>query len=394
MTHELRLASTDPASRLKWLLGAYYYHLDTEELRTVAANKSFNITDQPSRALAAYGQVTYSVTDPLRVTGGIRFSRIDKSVTGSRFTPGPSTANPTPIPFSADFKWNHVDWKVGADYDLTPNSMLYATVQTGYLGGGVNFFNSPLQSNEVKPENLLAYSLGMKNSFFGKTLRLNWEAFYYDWKNYQVGVFGVAAGTNIVFNAPKSRSYGFELDADWRITSNDHASLGFGYFHGKFTDFVVPRGVSSPVRDYVFTGYALPFAPNWTINGQYDHTFRLAGGSRLVATGSVQYTSKFWTSFSHGITRCVNVPPTVLTQDQCVDIGVLQPSLALVNLDLTWHSRDDRWNVSVWARNLTDKAIRTSGGDGGMTPAGIVTTLAASTLGPPRTYGARVGLSW
>lgn len=394
ITHEVRLTGTDTSSPLKWLTGLYYYSLDTAEVRTVAVNKVFDIPEQPTRTIAGYAQLTYELVDGLRFTGGLRYSKIEKSIRGARFRPGPASSNPAPIPFTADFEWDHVDWKAGVEYDLTPDSMLYASAQTGYLGGAVNFYNSPTQSNEVKPEELKAYIVGMKNSFLDNRLRLNWEAFYYDWRNYQVGLFNVAAGTSVVFNAPKSESYGFELDSDFRFTDDDRVSLAVGLFHGEFTDFIVPAGVSSPVRAYDFTGFDVPFAPRLSATFSYEHTFRLSNGSRLVANGLVQYTSSFWASFSHGITRCSNVPPAVLTQEQCVDQGLRQPRAAVVNLDLTWHSPDDEWELGIWARNLTDRPIRTSGGDGGMNALGVVTSRAATTLSPPRTFGVRLVKSW
>jgi iron complex outermembrane receptor protein len=390
-TQELRLANSDNNARFQWQVGAYYYELLTHAFRTVAANRAFAIPSQPNKSYAAYVQGTYAVSEPLRLTGGIRYGHINKQADGSRFGPGVTGAA---IPFSADFSWNHADWKVGAEYDVSPQSMLYANVQTGYLGGGVNFFNSPNQSNEVQPEKLLAYSIGSKNTLLDRRMRLNVEAFYYDWKNYQVGLFNVAAGTNVVFNAPKSESYGAEFDVQYAMTANDELSLAGGYFHGKFKDFIVPQGVSSAVRAYNFNGFAVPFAPTWSATFSYRHTFNLANGSSFDASTQVQYTSKFWTSFTHGITRCGSVPTTVLSQSACIDPGTLQPSAVLANADLTWRPANKRFSVGLWVRNITDKAVRASGGDGGMTSAGVVTTLAASTLVAPRTFGVRLAANW
>ena len=390
-THELRLASADPTSRLKWLAGLYYYELNTHAFRTVAANISFDIPKQPSKTYAGYLQTTYSLSDALRLTGGLRYSHIEKSARGNRFTPPPLR---TPIPFSAAFEWNHVDWKVGAEYDLTPDSMLYATVQTGYLGGGVNFFNSATLSSEVKPEKLLSYQVGMKNTLLDGRMRLNGEAYYYDWKNYQVGLLNVGAGTSVVFNVPKSEAYGVEFDLQYALTAHDELSLSGGYFHGQFKDFVVAPGVSSPVRGYNFNGFALPFAPDWSASLYYQHVFDLSNGSTINASAQVQYASSFWTSFSHGVTRCVNVPTAVLPQSACVDRGVLQPPSGIANLDLTWNSPDKRLSLGVWVRNVTEEVVRASGGDGGLSATGALTSRAATTLVPPRTYGVRLSANW
>ena len=391
-THELRLASANPDSRLQWLAGLYYYELDTHAWRTVAANIAFDIPDQPSKTYAGYLQTTYSLSDPFRITGGLRYSHIEKSATGRRFGPPPAR---TPIPFASSFDWNRIDWKLGAEYDLTPDSMLYATAQTGYLGGGVNFYVSATQSSEVKPEKLLSYQVGIKNTLLDGRMRLNGEAYYYDWKNYQVGLLNVGVGTSVVFNAPKSEAYGAEFDLQYALTSQDQVSLSGGYFHGEFKDFVVPQGVSSTVRGYNFNGFKLPFAPTWSATLYYQHVFELANGSTINASAQVQYASSFWTSFSHGITRCVNVPTAVLPQSRCVDrAGMLQPAYAVSNLDVTWHSPDKRLGLGVWVRNLTDEAVRASGGDGGLSATGALTSRGATTLAPPRTYGVRLTANW
>ena len=81
----------------------------------------------------------------------------------------------------------------------------------------------------------------------------------------------------------------------------------------------------------------------------------------INASAEVQYASSFWTSFSHGITRCVNVPTAVLPQSRCVDrAGMLQPAYAVSNLDVTWRSPDKRLGLGVWVHNLTDEAVRAS----------------------------------
>lgn len=394
ITQELRLANSD-SGKWQWLAGLYYWRLDTEEQREFFTSgiqlKNWDIPQVLNESYAAFGQLTYSLTDATRLTAGARLARDKKSGHGNTFGPPPAYVVPPARVFTADYTWNHVDWKVGVEHDLNSTSMLYAAVQTGFLGGAFQNFPNGLNglSNEVNPEKLLAFALGSKNSFAGGTFVFNGEAFYYDYKDYQTGLVSLAAGTNAFFNAPKAEVYGIDLEMQWAPTDADRLTLNAAAMHSEFTDFVVAQGVSSAVRAYDFNGYQLPNAPKLVATATYQHTFKFASGARVVPSITSQYSDGHWGNFSHGITRCSAVPPTVLTQDQCVDRALLQKSYTVTSVNLDFHSSSDRWRVGLFARNLENDNVLTSGGDAASPQARTATTWA-----PPRTYGAQFNVNW
>jgi iron complex outermembrane receptor protein len=69
--------------------------------------------------------------------------------------------------------------------------------------------------------------------------------------------------------------------------------------------------------------------------------------------------------------------------------GASEDAYTLLNLRLGVRSDDERWEVALWARNLTDKLYRTEvfGPGSGFLPGRI-------HYGPPRIYGLSASYNW
>jgi len=83
--------------------------------------------------------------------------------------------------------YSKITWHAGVDYDLTPQNLLYASVETGFKAGGF-FFSS--DNGVFKPETITAYTLGSKNRFLDNRLQLNLELYYWDYKDQQISHLG------------------------------------------------------------------------------------------------------------------------------------------------------------------------------------------------------------
>jgi iron complex outermembrane receptor protein len=394
ITQELRLGSTHTGP-LQWLTGLYYSRLDTQEYREFFAGgaqlRNYDVPQVLGISYAAFAQGTYSISDASRVILGARLARDQKSGYGNLYGPPPAYVVTPSRVFSADYTWNHVEWKASLEHDLSATSLVYVAAQTGFLGGAFQNFPNGLngQSNKVNPEKLLAFTAGSKNEFADGRIKLNAEAFYYDYKDYQVGLINLAAGTNAFFNAPKSRIYGLDFDSTFQLSSDDRLTLNFETMNPKFTNFYVAQGVSSPARGYDFNGYDLPHAPKFEVSGTLEHTFHLPNGGRLVPNLASQYSVGHWGNFSHGITRCAAIADAVLSQQACVDYGLRQKAYTMSDGNLTYYSPGDRWNLGLWVRNIENAAVLTSGGD-----AAAPTARTATTWSPPRTYGVQARVRW
>ena len=292
-THELRL-SNGPDGRWQWVGGAYSHRADHGFNVTVGtalpAPIGVNRFTNELKSEAVFGEATYSLTDDFRLTAGGRYSE-DRFI-GTFFgtTPPGSAANP--LRSSADVTTDNTDWKVSAEMDLrNDETLLYATIQTGYLMGGF------VQDGGIfDPETLIAYTVGAKNRFFDGRLQLNGEAFYYDYEDYQLtyvqGTFFAAQ------NAPAEVA-GIQLDMAMQVTDADTVTLTATAQDATILDRrLFPRnGVPSSIY-----GFELPNAPDLTATAGWEHAWGLsAGGASVGARRSTTTLATGWCSRTTGI---------------------------------------------------------------------------------------------
>ena len=79
--------------------------------------------------------------------------------------------------------------------------------------------------------------------------------------------------------------------------------------------------------------------PEWQINFGFDYELPVGDNMRLVLANDNQYSSSFLTILGRGDVR----PETV------------QPDALMIDLGLTLYGEDDRWQIGVYGKNLTDK---------------------------------------
>jgi iron complex outermembrane receptor protein len=267
--------------------------------------------------------------------------------------------SPVYTPFSFSHNWKHFDWKEGVEWDVGKQSMLYGSIQTGYTAGTFNpIENTAAFSNVVKPQTLLAFTVGAKNRFLDNRLQVNDEIFYYRYKDLLLSAFSGVTGTSTNYNAPRSTILGNELDVEYQLTQNDRVSLALGLLKGEIRDFTTDTG-----RD--FSGYTLPNAPTYTANLGVEHTARLTSGSNVVFRVDSLISHGYWALYSH-------------------DPYTYQKSYTKTSVNVTYHSRSDAWSVGVWGRNLENADTLAAAGVGGLPGP------SASYIDPPRTYGAKI----
>src|SRR5262249_52417556 len=147
-----------------------------------------------------FDQLTYSLTDSLRIIGGIRYSSEQQAEDplAEKFCPLPTYAS-VPLAALPTFSapdclvltqglsqgtWSNVSWKGGAAFDLSATTSGYATVTTGFKSGGVN--PGIADPETFAPEKVTSYELGLKTRLFDSRVSLNSALFYEDYRNLQV----------------------------------------------------------------------------------------------------------------------------------------------------------------------------------------------------------------
>ncbi len=371
---------------LTWVVGAYYFH-ETQDTFYSYTQGLFNqevYGDLDSKNYALFGQASYSVTPEFRVTGGARYTKEDKGQTGtvfcsSLFCPLPNVR----VPFDGDLSFDNISWKVGAEFDLAPRSMAYANISRGYKGGG---FSPIVAPNTFGTEKLTAYTVGIKNRFFGNKLQVNLEGFWWDYIGQQVGFLssgqvapGVTGSVFVTENIGKSTIKGLDLDVAYQVTSGVRLGARIGYLDAKANDFVyTPASVpfsacaisgAAPRVNVNCSGRDLPRSPKWSGTLTYDQTVDLPNDGAILLSAS----SRFSTSYSGSI--------FYLPEHQ-------QDGYTRTDASVTYQAPGKTWSLGAFVNNIEDKAVLTMAGTFSLMRVDYV------NLQPPRTYGVRATVNF
>lgn len=362
-SNEIRV-SNSAGSRLRWLGGLYQTDSRNHEFLDFGPNLSGDDYTTNWKGYAAYGQGTYSVTDSTRVTLGLRESQ-DRLVTNNGQVFFPTGAPPDfgrgIIPFSFDQSWTRLNWKAGFEQDLGRNSMLYAAAQTGFNPGTFDG-NAPNPGREVQPQTMLGYTAGVKNRLLNSRLTLNVEGYVYNYKNQIITAPNLSNGETALLNAPKSRTYGTEIDVAYAVTHDTKIHVTYGYLNAKFLDFEA-GSAAGPVN---YAGYALPFSPKSTADFGADHVFELGDRGSVTARFDTYASSSYWFTYD-------NLP------------GFMQGGYTRTDASIVYTFPNPNWQVGIWAKNLENKGVAASAGEvAGRSYPGVVYVDA------PRTFGARL----
>jgi outer membrane receptor protein involved in Fe transport len=239
---------------------------------------------------AIFGELTYALTDTLKVTGGFRY--FDNDSKNKTFLDVPlytSLSQPTNAKFQSGesktlFKGN-LAWR------FTEDGLAYATVSQGYRRGGSNAV--PLSGNFAedprwqiyKSDSVVNYEVGVKGRHDGLTYDL--AVFYVDWKDIQLNTATPNWGFYVVQNGGKARTYGLEAAISGHITPPLHYAVGYTYTKAELT-----ADMRDPLGSLVASnGAQLPGTPEHALTLSGDYTVQLGGDTYFVLRGSGYYQS-------------------------------------------------------------------------------------------------------
>lgn len=314
-----------------------------------------------AETLALFGRATWHITDRWHFTGGLRVSQEEKDA--ELFTTVDSTAPSqsiagfsflstvsTPIDDSFSRQSDNVDWLADLSYDWDENVMTFARFATGTKSGGFNAVSGSPEEREFDDETTISYELGVKATVLDSRLLVNISAFLSEIDDYQ---FQEQVETGIgtrVGNEAEVELRGIDLFVQAKPLPN--LTLGFGLM---YLD-------KAEITDGPEKGKPLPVAPDYSANLNATVFLPLPVGAAYLR-GDYSYMD------DHRTTNA----DELRTQD-------IQDRETL-NATLGW--RTERWNLSLWGKNLTDDEY-----------AGVTTATSQITgtdpyfLTPPRTYGA------
>ena len=194
------------------------------------------------KSWAAFGESYFDLNEKTKLTVGLRYTDEEKYIKTRTILLAP------PPPYFEQTKdWQKWTGKIGIDYypdiSWTDDTLLYATISSGYKGGGMNVGNEI--SPDFDPEELTAYEIGTKNQLFNNQLRANLTAFYYDYADLQLAQR--IAASAITTNADAT-VWGVEAEFNWAPTENWLLDLNLAYLDTEIGDFIT-TDASNPLQD-------------------------------------------------------------------------------------------------------------------------------------------------
>ena len=402
-THEARLTSTG-AGPFQYIAGIYL--LDEEidgdfrvGLTHFRFGPSFRVrfVDQglTNESAAAFLHTTYDLSEELRLTAGLRHTRDEKDKAGNPNDLGATADTATGsfqtvglengptfflAPQLANPQWNETTWKLGLDYQLTGNSLLYGYASTGFKAGGYNRGSQTMPGAPLvvyNPETVTAFEGGWKMTSASGRARLNIAAFAYDYKDLQLGqTFTNEAGTitNQTVNASDASVWGIELEAEALFGESGRGIFSLGYLSTEFDDFT---GVDDPLivgsQSLSATGNELTRAPQFTATVILEPVVWQFNGGSL--TPRLQFHSES------------DAYLAVLNRD-----FEKRDSFTRTDISVIYESAEQAWYAEAYVRNLEDDDVATYMECFDFRQLGVPVQQCERAYAAPRTWGVRVGL--
>jgi iron complex outermembrane receptor protein len=387
-SQEFQLKSPDDQF-LEWIGGVYFYHNNTVFENSVGFGvdrdrmcslfpagqrvafgftaactpgtalvgvASTDVFKQDANSVAGFGQATVNLTDRFSVTGGLRYTWDRK--TGFKWQPVNRGCSQCSAIFAADrVKSTKLTWLASTKFWVIPDEMqVYFTVATGFKSSGIN--GTPDRASggiltplTFSPENTKNYEVGTKMQLFDNRLMTNLSLYRMIISDFQTRTRTPSGVGNYTVNSGIIRHLGGELEVraepvEWlalglvasyldskQVTSSPAVAAGVA-IPGTVSCAPGVTGAACPSNHFV--GRPLASAPQWEFLVTGEVKFPVINtGTEWFVRSDVNYTGGQYYS-------------TDLNPIQ------YQQQYAVLNLRTGLRGGDGMWQVSLWARNVTN----------------------------------------
>ncbi|NIB43890.1 TonB-dependent receptor [Pseudomaricurvus alkylphenolicus] len=360
-SQEIRWSSTTEGP-LSYLVGLYYLQENTLRKESWPFQHARPSVQQDNRgnSFAAYGQFRYRWWDKLQLQVGARYTYDHKSLKQQGFSDNAPAVIQEDFSVESRDSWTDLSPFISLSYNHSDDLMLYSSVARGMKSGG--FQGAPSTEEQalrsIDPEFAWDLELGMKSQWLADLMRLNVAAFYTDYRDLQVVQFRTIDNYGVfeTNNAASATVKGIELEMMASPLPGLTLSGSYAFLRATYDSFNDFSG-----RD--FTGNTLRQAPKNSLVLGVHYEFPILSGE-LHLRADYRYQSKSYREPDN--------------------LGTVQPSFWLLDGSLTYIADNQRWQISLWGKNLTDESYithlyRLGGND-------------YALFGTPRTYG--LNLTW
>ena len=335
------------SGRSEWVIGVNFL-MQNEDL-DLSSDFGDLINEYETENISLFAQLDTKLSQKLTLITGLRIEHFEADYKDSN---------------GIDIDTNEVLFggKVGLNFQINDDHLLYTSLSRGYKSGGINNNDAlPASELEFDTEYMWTLETGVKSLWLEGDLMTSISIFYSSRRDAQVKSsvpVGIGAFEDSVTNAAKGNNYGLEAEIDWSATDDIRLFTAVGLLHASFDSYENPRLVGIEDR-------RMAHAPAYTFTVGTE----VAISPSLTFNANVEGKDEFYFSNSH---------------------NAKSNSYALTNASLEYRTGD--WTMTLWGRNLFDKEYATRGFFFGNNPAKGYIDENYIQLGDPRVVG--LSLAW
>lgn len=436
-TQELRLES-DFRTPLNFMLGAFYQDGRIYDRVRFLRNTAYGFLspaivgadilndDRAStvdiKTYSLFGQLRYKLTDALELAGGVRWADETRDLSVYDFQ-----GDYDLTPFLPRPRVHSSTFSPEATLTYTPNDDLtfFGSYKKGYKSGSFavavpagpirNSAGQVIGANDpaFDDEEVHGYEIGAKARLFDRALSTNLAFYDYRYRGLQVGGIEPNVGGSPIIrtvNAGRARTYGIDFDIAYRPPGIDGLNINasINWNHGRYLELdnipcyeaqtvaqgcnvlfvpfpataapgqnsqvapgpgaVVVNGQSGYYTAQDLSGTRLIRSPEWAANFGFDYEMPVGSGLNLRLTNNNQYSAKYPTFLALGRPNGDNY----------------QDSFVKIDASIALRDADDRWEVALVGKNLTDKVTASNCSAGNFAGGNIIggSVTGGTTSGP------------
>ncbi len=290
--------------RLDWVFGAFYMRDDAEnisgfDLQNLGFFLGEQLIDNTTDAYALFGDIKYSFSDRVRGIVGARLTYENRKLDTAGYpgrigTVPPSFTTQTLIDngIPMDRSFNNFSPKLGLEWDLNDDMMLYVVWSEGFKSGGWSsrVYANPAQFSALDEERITSTEIGFKSEWANR-IRVNIAAFNADYEDFVVNrVFVTPSGavTSRLNNAAEAYVRGIELEATAVLSDNFSTFLMLNRMQSKIERIEGDTGLIEP-------GNRVNNTPEWKAQIGLDGDFSAPSlGGNITGRVTVSYQDRYF----------------------------------------------------------------------------------------------------
>ena len=336
------------AGKVDWVVGFYAFDRQVDLTRQYTYLEDNFTSDFDVDRLALYGEVSSELAAGLRISVGLRAEEHSANYSDSES-----------VSFAPDD--NLLGGRILLEKVLADENLLYASLTRGYKSGGFNTSGSlDADLRLYDPETLWNLELGYKGSLLEDRLSLRAAVFRMQRRDVQTATSitrvrpnGSSEFIDYVGNAAEGINQGFEFELAFQASDRLQLSASLGLLDTQFEDYIDGSGQNLDGRDQAQ-------APSYQFYLSGDYQIAQDWALNINVEGKDDY----YFSDSH---------------------AERSSSYELLNASIGYST--ERWDFSLWGRNLADTDYFVRGFFFGNDPRDGYTARGFTQLGAPRQFG-------